>query len=198
MAVAWAALFTPACFIYDDLPFPEPDRLVIWEDDSDPRTYLTPSDWPGQAIFESIAAYAEPALEKEDGAESVQSLKVTPGLFEVLGLHPLMGRRMVAGESRVVLMGQDLWQKDYDSSPTILGQTLQINGQPHIAVGVLPKFPSFPAPDIQFWIPLETPDSPVRLNYIGRLKEGVSFEQAAQAMTPLRLQKFSVLFDDAP
>lgn len=197
LAVAGAALFTLACFVYDDLPFPEADRLVIWEDDSDPRIYLTPGDWPGHPYFERIAAYTdwEPALSGDGGSERVPSLKVTPGFFRVLGLQTLLGRILVADETGEVLIGSDLWRRIGDESPTIIGQTLWLDGQPQVVVGVLPDFPSFPHPDIQLWTPLKTPSRPVQLSYLGRLKAGESFDAAAQAMAHVRLQRLSVLFD---
>jgi hypothetical protein len=76
------------------------------------------------------------------GAERVPAARVTVDFFAVLGISARLGRTFIAGEEerddRVVLLSDAFWRSHFDASPDVLGQSLELNGVPHVVVGVLP------------------------------------------------------------
>ncbi|MBZ5729404.1 MAG: ABC transporter permease, partial [Acidobacteriia bacterium] len=112
-------------------------------------------------------------------------------MFRVLGVAPLLGRwpdadSRIAYGNREVVLGYDLWMGRFGGNPNVPGTDINLAGNPHRIVGVMP--PGFTFPDrTQVWLPhpYGTKDYGVsyasrNLNVIGRLKPGVAIE-AAQA-----------------
>jgi hypothetical protein len=120
-------------------------------------------------------------------SEWVQEARVTPDLFAVLGVKAFLGRAFepldaYSGSTKVVLSYR-LWRSVFDGDPGIIGQTVTLNRQPAIVMGVMPRDFWFPSRKIELWsvMPLypDTPaGAPYLLNVIARLKTGASPEQA--------------------
>lgn len=93
------------------------------------------------------------------GRFQVQTVSITAGLTNLLGVQPVLGRGFRAeendpGRGRVVLLGEDVWLKLFAGDPKIVGKTLTIMDQPYTIVGVMPKGFSFPFGDaMQIWAP---------------------------------------------
>ena len=177
------------------LPFEEPDRLVDL-DQTAPEWNL---EYVGMAYpdflawradnrsFESMAAYGRDGanLSGEGTAERVEMVMATYDLDDVLRLEPELGRFFTAEEDRpdaprVALLTHGFWERRYASDPTVIGRTLDLDGEPHEIVGVMPARAAFVA-EADLWLPLrEDPDSNSGwyLTGIGRLREGVTLEQA--------------------
>jgi predicted permease len=69
---------------------------------------------------------------------------VTAGLFDMLGVQPILGRAFreeenQPGRNQVLLIGEDVWQKVFHGDPGVIGKTLTVRQQPYTIVGVLPK-----------------------------------------------------------
>jgi putative ABC transport system permease protein len=145
--------------------------------------------------FQGLAAAATFSTSMADrrGAVFVQGLKVSGGLFNLLGARPAAGRLLVPdddrpGAARVVVISSGLWQRSFGSQPDAIGRTVSINGQSYQIVGVLP--PGFILPVVRFnhdlCIPLQEDADPMRyvhgsLNYLrvfGRITPGTSEAQA--------------------
>ena len=186
------------------LPYPEPGSLVmLWEkreaegvmnNSVSAADYL---DWARTAqSFSSMAAFTEMTadLTGEGDPEKLTTAAVSPPFLDVLGIRPLLGRTFEAGEDtfgrhRVVIIGHGLWQQRFGSDAGVVGRSIMLNGEPFEVVGVLPQDAAFPHTEAQMLVPLvlftaEEPASRTSHNYgvYGRLKSGVSFEQARSEM----------------
>jgi putative ABC transport system permease protein len=194
------------------LPYKDPERLVmVWEDASKqgyPRD--TPAaanfvDWRDQnQVFEGMAAIVDTSfnLTGSGDPERLEGRSVSANMFPLLGVEPQIGRVFTAAEDqpgaqRVVLLSYALWQRRFGGDPGIVGQSLTLNGESHVVVGVMPARFQFPSSDDQAWVPiaLTQQDAGNRdrhyLQVLARLKPGVSLAQAQSEMSTIaaRLQQ---------
>jgi putative ABC transport system permease protein len=119
-------------------------------------------------------------------AERVQGGSVTPDLFPILGVDPIMGRHFLPEEGTapglesVVMITHGLWQRRYGSDPGIIGKPIIVNDRARTVIGVLPPGFKFPLVD-QLYMPLrwdEAPRGNRNFNAVGLLKPGVTVAQA--------------------
>jgi predicted permease len=121
--------------------------------------------------------------------------------FDVLGVPPVLGRTFLAseaepGKATSVVLGYSLWQRRFGGSPTVIGQTLRINGSPYTVVGVMPATVTFPA-RAELWL-ASTHDIPPGgggdprenrgMHYLrgfARLKPGVTVTAANAELTTI-------------
>jgi putative ABC transport system permease protein len=185
------------------LPLPEPDRLVRVYDGS-PGIQGTASppnfvDWRrDNSVFEDMAAYANTAvaLTGVGDAKRIFGAVVTEGFFPVLSATPVLGRPIspadtVAGQERVVMLGHDLWQRDFGADPGIVGRTVQLDGRDFTVIGVMPAGFEYPA-SAELWVPfsftredLETQRGAHYLDVIARLAPGVTVDEASAQMVAI-------------
>jgi predicted permease len=184
------------------LPFPAPERLVrVWE--ANPTTdrfgvsspnYL---DWRERArSFEALGAYGGRPMSLTDGAEPerVVAGAVTPSVFRVLGVAPLLGRALLEEEGaagsdrRVVVLSHALWQRRFGGDARVVGRSVSLDGTPYEVVGVMPPGFDFPT-QRELWLPLApSPTSSRadrRLSVVGRLRPGATVESATAEMRAL-------------
>src|SRR5262249_38780119 len=69
--------------------------------------------------------------------------RVTPELFDILGVPPVIGRAFrtdedIPGQDRVVVIGYGLWTRSFGRDPRVLGRTITLNGLPFTIIGVMP------------------------------------------------------------
>jgi predicted permease len=125
---------------------------------------------------------------------SVESPNVSPNLFAMLGVRPLLGRTFTAQEGdangpKVVLLSEGLWREAFHANPAIVGETIRVNNQARTVVGVMPaafRFPESMGNDIRkaVWLPLQP--TPLMLSergyhfeyIVGKLRPGVTLAQA--------------------
>lgn len=189
-------------YLLRPLPFTEPDRLVhLWE--TAPRqgffssrvSYPDFRDWAERSeSFVGMAAfnYSSETLTGGDQPLRIQSGRVSANVLDVLGVAPELGRGFRAGEDRpgrtdVVILSHGYWQRDFDGDPDVLGRTLEINGEPHTIIGVMPEEFVFPLPTTEIWLPweLDEADRPRDarfLQVVGRLAPGVTPQEAQAEM----------------
>jgi putative ABC transport system permease protein len=151
-----------------------------------------------QQSIERLAAYRSIPLEiSGSGApERVSAAKVSAGLFELLGVSPVMGRTFSSDEDRpganVALLSWSLWQRRFGADPSIVGQSITLDRQSYTIVGVMPQMLVFPRPGPRFnnqpadvWVPIAFTEREragrgnMQVNsVIGRLKDGLSLQEA--------------------
>ena len=135
-----------------------------------------------------------------DEPRQLTAIRMSAGVLDVLRAKPIAGRNFSAEEDRpggpqVVLLSHRLWEKQFGSAPDIVGRSITLDGGSHTVVGVMgPEF-HFPVRDIDVWIPRVFEPSFLNretvergagyLSIIGRLKPGVSIEQAQSEMESL-------------
>jgi len=183
------------------LPFPEPERIVNldetaprWNVDFAGMNYVDFLNWrENNSTFESMAVHnqREANLTTDDEPVRINGARVTHDMAAVLGIHPVLGRFFTAQEDqpnaeRVAMLGYGLWQGRYGGDPKILGRSITLDGIPFTVVGVLPHEAEFIS-EAELWIPLaQDPNQRAGsfwLNGIGRLKHGVTIEQAREDLT---------------
>jgi predicted permease len=196
------------------LPFHEYDRLavVLEHDTKRPTTFgsgsTTPQmylDWRNlQESFEGLAAVGGTSfrLRNESGEPAdARGQTVTHEFFPTLRVSPLLGRSFTAedeirGGHRVAIITYGFWQRRFGGDPGAIGRTIELNEEVSEIVGVLPRDFSYPvasARPAEIFAPvIFTDEQKVRggsHNYnwtvIGRLKDGVSLQQASDQMNRL-------------
>lgn len=177
------------------LAYPDADRLVIAREMTpagQPFSISEPDylDWSArQRSFASLAIFVptNPSLVGDGEPEQLRAAWVTHTLADVLGVAPELGRFISAdqdrrgGDTRVVVISHDLWQRRYGGDPGIIGRSLDIDAVRYRVVGIMP--PAFEFPDrTDAWMPLRPiPDFPRgdrRNEAVGRLRPGVSMDAA--------------------
>ena len=185
------------------LPFADADQLVmIWETHPDIRgpigTYPDFQDWRAQAqSFQGMAAISKNSIlrkaELTSNSETVEArgTLISYDLFPLLGLKPMFGRNFLPVEeqpinNRVVILSQSLWRRSFASDPGIIGKSVQLDGASFTVVGVMGE--QYPL-ETDFWLPLShlsqkalTDRRYHSVQAVGRLKPGVTIEQARREM----------------
>ncbi|HKH49443.1 MAG TPA: ABC transporter permease [Thermoanaerobaculia bacterium] len=197
------------------LPYPDPDRLVfVWQapakspGERNPVSYPDFMDWQAQShSFSHLTIFSNPtyALTVGDTTDRVNGELVSHGYFSMLGIQAQRGRTFLPEEDQppgpaVALVGDRLWHERFGAKPALVGSTLRINGYPYTVVGILPPGFSGITGKTAVWLPASRhtdaiPEiaglDPVHhrdVNWIaalGRLKPGVSQEQAQAEMAAL-------------
>ena len=125
-------------------------------------------------------------MKTPDGLRQTDGARVSDGFFRTLGVKPILGRDFYYGEDRpeaprTTLLTYAAWQKRYSGSPGVLGQTVVLDGDPYLIIGVLPREFNFaPAEPADFWAIMK-PNSCRGchgLFGVARLKDGVTFSAA--------------------
>jgi putative ABC transport system permease protein len=181
------------------LPFRDPGKLVwVWctRVDRDKAFASIPNFYnyrDQNQVLDGLAAFGfwNPNLTGVGKPERLQGIRISAGVFDLLGTSALKGRTLLpeddnpAGE-KVVVLGYGLWQRlGGDDAP--IGKTLNLNDESYTVVGVLPRNFLFPITAAQLAIPLRPEGDPRRfdrgdrfLRLLGRLKPGID-QSAAQA-----------------
>jgi putative ABC transport system permease protein len=191
------------------LPFPNSDRLqVVWGNyrslniehlrakDVEYNDYRMQTE-----VFDQIAAYANQSFNLSIGseAERVRGAIVSVNLFPMLEAQAQAGRVFTSDErEQVVMLSDSFWQRHFAGNRAIINQSITLDNQSYTVIGVMsPGFqfphPSFPwAEPADIWVPLSEYDlahagrnGAYRLNVLGRLKPGVTLEQARAHMNGL-------------
>ena len=197
------------------LPYKDPERLVaLWENiPSQGQSRVSPAnffDWKKQSTsFEDMSTYGGSAMTLTGVGEPEQlsGTRVSAGYFDVVGIKPMLGRAFLAdeyevGKGQVVILGNGLWRRRFGSDPQILNKSVTLDGQPLTVVGVMPPglYPvrpttaghlSFGEEQQHYWIPMSFAAqwAAVRsahvLGVVGRLKQGVTLDQARAEMNTI-------------
>jgi putative ABC transport system permease protein len=192
------------------LPFKDAARLVlVWQTnkqkgiDQAPTSYPNYRDWrENNGSFEGVGAWSSYTDSKftltgRDTPEQIQYALVSANFFSVLGVEPKIGRAFNSQEDEeggppVAMLTYNLWQRDFGGNENVIGKPIKLDDKDYTVVGILPpefKWVSYPK-DAEVWLPIGL--DPLRgrrfartilyLGVIGRLKPGVTIEQAAADM----------------
>ncbi|MGI8655949.1 MAG: ABC transporter permease [Pyrinomonadaceae bacterium] len=163
-------------------------------------------------------SFAAVSLNSDDQTEAIPGLIVTGNYFDVLGVRAAVGRTFLPEEDRtpgahpVAIIGYGLWQRRFAADRNVVGKQLLLNGQSFTVVGVAPaNFNGTEAGQTKdIYLPMmmqavvrpppgsgysgEMNPDPLSkrshgwLNVIGRLKPGVTVEQAQAGIQTLAKQ----------
>jgi predicted permease len=196
--------------LLNPLPYAEPDRLVaLYSRDANYTqasvSYPNFLDWVrDNRSFSALAAYRgdDFNLTGMGEPERVTAEMISASFFPLLGVKTGMGRTFLpeedqVGAAPVVLISGGLWKRKFDSSPEALGKSLTLNGTVYTIVGVIPADFHYTGNNFErskdVYVPIGQFNEPMFRNRgaamgmdaVGRLKPGVSFEQAKADMDAL-------------
>ncbi len=143
----------------------------------------------------ALAHYSETGLDlvTEGRAERIRVLRVSSGYFDTLGAPLRLGRDFDRDDelgTRRVVLGDTLWRTRFAADPSVVGTTVRLSAEPYEVAGVAPAgFEDPIAPDVAAWIPYglatDTYEENNSLTGIGRLRDGVTLEQAQAELATL-------------
>ena len=189
-------------FLIHPLPFRNLDRLAVILELAPHETRDTSgvsagnyADWKKQAhSFEQLAASRWHSVNLTGAGMAVEltAFDVETNFFDSMGVKPVLGRDFVAqegepGNEQEVLLSDGVWRRQFGGDPRIVGQIIHLNDKPVTVIGVMGTNAVLP-PTADMWMPLAlsqkewTDRSNHQLTVIGRLRNGVSLEQAQAEM----------------
>ena len=186
------------------LPVSEPTQLVelLQHYPGEPRGNGYWS-WPSYQyyrdhnhVFSGLIAFTAPSRAEVRGEglppESVNAMRIAGNFFPVLGVKPAAGRLIAPGDdSTVAVVSWAFWKDRFNLDPTISGKRIVVQELPFTVVGVTP--PDFQGLQVgsktDIWLTL-VPSPSTRVALMGRLKPGVSLNQARAELTGL--YRFSI------
>ena len=198
--------------LFEPLPYPDASRIVtMWDHGSDggpiELTFGTYREIVERTrSFDAVAVMKpwQPTMTGAAEPERVDGQRVSLGYFRALGVLPVQGRDFDAADDRangpnVVVLSDGLWRRRFGADAAIVGRQVTLNDGPFTVIGVMPAaFENVLSPTAEIWAPLQYDQSlPTQgrewghhLRMIGRLRAGVSADQAARdldavARTPL-------------
>jgi putative ABC transport system permease protein len=184
--VDYATLFAP-------LSYPQPNQLVtVWSGTNTNQMNPSPQTFVAwrklSRTFQELSAFTGETfgIAGIDRPESLLGMRVTANYFHTLGSSFFLGRDFLPGEdqegkSHVVILTHKLWSH-LGADLKLVGHTVPIDGKPYTVVGVLQ--PGIADRDVfematpLVFTPEEWQNGSVYLVAIGRLKNGVSLQQA--------------------
>ena len=190
------AMFSVAnAVLLEPLPYKRAGRLVtLWWTNtafgsSAPGSVCDPDyvQWRTQnQVFEDMAAFhgMTSNLTGVGEPERLLGSAVSPNIFHLLGVSPLLGRTFLPEEERaehgnVVLLSRQLWERRFGSDPAVAGKSITLDGTSFAVVGVMPANFRFPN-ESSFWEPLVLSHdcSNATDQIVARLKPGITLERA--------------------
>jgi predicted permease len=212
IGAATAMLSVVDGILLSPLPYPNHDRIaLVWTTARLPE--IQSDELPFSAgnflalrdrarSFDELAAFRSRGFTITDGTEPEQlpGARVSAGLFEVLGVRPLIGRTFEAnddepGAARATILGYGLWQRRFGGDPGVVGRAVRLDGASYTVVGIMPRGFDFPrgaelpgglqfASRTEIWTPLAfTPRDlqqrgTLNIAVAGSLRPGVTAAQA--------------------
>ena len=202
---ATAAMFSVIdAVVLRPLPYRDVNRIVDIQTNSS-SGYWQMSSWPGylemrklNKTFDVLAGYEDFWGMTLKVGEQTRYLNVDQGtdnFFDVFGVRPLLGRTFAPGEDQpgknnVVVLSYEIWRQSFHADRHVVDKVVSLDGEPYVVIGVMPAGFGFPfgKPNLVY-IPMH-----VRPNWVGawrdhwlmafgRLKPGVSLQQAGADMT---------------
>ncbi|HTV56890.1 MAG TPA: ABC transporter permease [Terriglobia bacterium] len=197
-SVVYAVLLQP-------LPFRNAARLVLIKENVNRLSNLMNLPAPDvltfardSRAFEEVGGFQQSSMELSGigEPEMIPGARLTAAVFPALGVSPIIGRTFTPEEDdrrhRVAVISYSLWRTCFSGNSRVLGRRVDLNRQPYLIIGVMPRnfeFPLVPGKlsQAQLWVPMSfTPKerADVADNWmygaIARLKPGVSVAQAEQ------------------
>lgn len=207
--------------LLNPLPYPQPEQLVTLHEskpnfDTGSISFPNFRDWhKDNHTFSSMAisrGYAF-SLTGTGEATQVNGQFVTSDYFKVLGAKPLLGRTFAPGEDEIgappiALISEGLWRRKFESVPDIVGKMMTLDGRGFTIIGVIPATFHFALGNFgaqrDIYAPvgqwnnnlLNSRSAGLGFHGIGRLKPGVTIEQASADMASVT-NNLAVAFPDA-
>lgn len=191
------------------LPFPHGDELMLVRQytpkERSSQPFVAPTrleDWNRMnSTFQALTGYDSEDVSETSGElpEKITRAGVAPRFLQVWGVAPMMGRDFAPEEERVggpsvVLISDRLWRNHFHADANVVGKKLWFGKSSSTIIGVMPASFLFPEKDVDVWTPVP-PDAAYASDrnstwytVVGRLKPGVSVEQAQADLSTVQNQ----------
>ncbi len=210
-----AAIFSAVnAFLMRPLPVPRASELVRPMEMTEDRELTDEMSYPDflnyreqSTSFVGLSAedMVQVALDTENQNDVIWGQVVSASYFDVLDVKPVLGRTFGADEDKtvggnaVVVLSHSLWQQRFGGDQNIVGKTVRMNDRQYEVIGVAPDYftgTKF-ALALDFWTPISMAEEIRRspgllaergshwMNVVGRLKPGVSTDQASAEMSAI-------------
>jgi putative ABC transport system permease protein len=185
--------------LYKRLPFDEGGRIVRLETHDTAASRVESRVLHDFAIWRSLKTVAElgaarvserNVLTGQGRVESLRVAEITASAFPLTRVPPLLGRPLqptdeMPGAEAVVVLGYDVWQRQFLQDPAIVGRVVTMGRTARTVVGVMPARFGFPR-NQQMWVPLPIQEAAPRegpaVQVFGRLADGASWQDAASEL----------------
>ena len=188
--------------LFEPLPYPQASRIMmIWyagdDGSSVPQTFHTYREVAERSrSFDALAVMKpwQPTVVGADQPERIDGQQVSANYFRALGVSPVLGRDFQDADDvfhgpKVVILSNGLWRRRYGGDSSIIGQPVRLDDSSYTVIGVMPRtFDNVLASTAEAWSPLqynpgnitsiETREWGHHLRMVGRLRAGVSIDQA--------------------
>jgi predicted permease len=201
--------------LIDPLPFTRPAELVQVRSEFPGMPVQSHGDWVvwndvreisnRTRTLQSLGIYGNTIFDLSGDAgavpEALYGVRVTAGLFPVLGVSPMIGRNILPDEDQpghpsVMILSYGLWARRFQSDRSVIGRSVTVNGHKCQVIGVMPPEFNFPmrreaahtpSPYVEFWsAPFGVPNNPeAGFGAVARLRQGVSLQQARQDLADI-------------
>jgi predicted permease len=182
-----------------DLPYPHPERMgAIYTRVTGPRSYDERHNLSGEqwellrdnvpSLISAISGLRASGvnLRAESRVKYVQAGRISAHYFDVLSLHPMLGRNFSEDDDRpngpkTTILSYGLWRNTFGSNRDILGQAILLKGEPYTVIGVLPPGATTPL-NSDLYTALQAgrggEGSGTNFRAITRLRDGATWQQA--------------------
>lgn len=182
-----------------DLPYAHPERMgaiylrVTGPESSDRGRWIDGEQWEllrddVPSVIAAVSGTRTSGVNLEAGShvQYLQSVRVSAQYFDVLAVHPLLGRNFTKNEDlphgpRAAILSYGLWRTTFHGDANVLGQAILLKGEPHTIIGVLPEHAATPLnADIYTALQPSRDGEGVSTNFaaIVRLRDGATWQQA--------------------
>lgn len=201
---ATTAIFSVVYAVFEPMPYPNPDQLVmVWAKTPGGRNSVPSGDfleWQRRnTSFQGMGTWAGGSFNvaTEDRPEQVPGSRRSPGFFTMEGLPLFLGRDFrpeegQPGQDHVVILSHRLWVNHFNSNRDLIGKDIRMNGEPYTVVGILQPG-NYDRFNSQLFVPISfrpeqiTHDSNAGL-VMARLRDGVTIDQAQAEMNGIAAQ----------
>ena len=197
IAIGAVGIETADELLYKRLPFEDGDRVVRLETQDTEASRVEPRVLHDFAIWRpSVKTVVElgaarvserNVLTGEGRVESLRVAEITASAFALTRVSPQLGRPLqptdeLQNAEPVVVLGYDVWQRQFLADPMIIGRVVTVGRTSRTVVGVMPPRFGFPRSE-QVWVPFPIQDAAPRqgpaVQVFGRLADGASWQDAA-------------------
>jgi predicted permease len=201
--------------ILDPFPYRDPDRLmsVTVQGERGGNGSYYPIDQfldiaQRNTVFSGVVAstWSDVTWTGAGEPERLRGNHCTMNTFDVMGVAPLVGRApgpadAAEGAEPVTVLGYKFWQRQFGGDPGVLGRKLRLNEKVRTVIGVMP--PRFMWRGADVYLPDvfhqgQTVEGERTVHLLGRLKPGVTREQALAGLKPLLEDMVAAHPDDFP
>ncbi|MFN7920970.1 MAG: ABC transporter permease [Bryobacteraceae bacterium] len=192
--------------LFKPLPFPGGERIVMigsavpsQGNEFSGLPYLDIDDIRKQSAgalerVEAFSGFGAVITEAANAPDRYRGARITPGLFQMLGVQPVAGRGITdadakPGAQKMVLLSYGVWKDRYALDPAVINRTVRLNEEPAVIAGIMPDGFLFPNNE-KLWVPAMPDTRTLERNnrafmIVARMAPGISLERAQAALDPI-------------